>query len=167
MSLVVELESEAYHVCLSHALTTEKEEVMGLLLGEIVVEQNKIINRIWDVIILRRSCKQRDRVEISAEQLAAASQEAEKLSFKSNRDTRVVGWYHSHPHITVLPSHVDIATQETYQTMEKNFVGLIFSVFNSDSNNVRKLKIFVIFEKLNFLFVLGWYNSVDCISIFQ
>ena len=46
----------------------------------------------------------------------------------------VLGWYHSHPHITVHPSHVDLATQSSYQTMEQNFVGLIFSVFNYDPN---------------------------------
>ena len=31
----VELSSDAYHLCLTHALSTEKEEVMGLLLGEV------------------------------------------------------------------------------------------------------------------------------------
>ena len=44
----------------------------------------------------------------------------------------VFGWNHSHPHNTVHPSHVDLATQASYQTMNKNFVGLIFSVFNYD-----------------------------------
>ena len=29
-----------------------------------------------------------------------------RLSVSSGRRTRVIGWYHSHPHITVLPSHV-------------------------------------------------------------
>ena len=29
----VRLAADAYHVCLHHALTTEKEEVMGLLVG--------------------------------------------------------------------------------------------------------------------------------------
>ena len=32
---VVELAADAYLTCLTHALTTEKEEVMGLLLGEV------------------------------------------------------------------------------------------------------------------------------------
>lgn len=32
---VVELAADAYLMCLTHALTTEKEEVMGLLLGEV------------------------------------------------------------------------------------------------------------------------------------
>lgn len=38
--------------------------------------------------------------------------------------------YHSHPHITVMPSHVDVRTQAMYQTMDEGFIGLIFSVFN-------------------------------------
>jgi BRCA1/BRCA2-containing complex subunit 3 len=43
------------------------------------------------------------------------------------------GWFHSHPHITVLPSHVDVNTQAMYQLLEPGFVGLIFSVFNRDA----------------------------------
>ena len=35
MVSLVELEADAYLTCLTHALTTEKEEVMGLLLGEV------------------------------------------------------------------------------------------------------------------------------------
>ena len=45
----------------------------------------------------------------------------------------MVGWYHSHPHITALPSHVDLGTQLNYQMLDVNFVGLIFSVFNHDA----------------------------------
>ena len=32
---VVQLTADAYLACVTHALTTEKEEVMGLLLGEV------------------------------------------------------------------------------------------------------------------------------------
>ena len=39
--------------------------------------------------------------------------------------------YHSHPHLAVVPSHVDVRTQALYQQMDSAFVGLIFSVFNS------------------------------------
>jgi len=28
------------------------------------------------------------------------------MTVTTGRTTRVIGWYHSHPHITVLPSHV-------------------------------------------------------------
>ncbi|KAL8595569.1 BRCA1 BRCA2-containing complex, subunit 3 [Nucella lapillus] len=125
----VNLESDAYLVCLTHALSTEREEVMGLLIGE--VDENSVVH-ISAVIVLRRSDKQPDRVEISPEQLSDASTKAERLAQDLNRPMRVIGWYHSHPHITVWPSHVDVRTQAMYQMMDDNFVGLIFSVFNED-----------------------------------
>lgn len=71
-----------------------------------------------------------DRVEASPEQLAAAASTAEQLTAASGRRTRVVGWVHSHPHITVLPSHVDVATQAAYQQLDAGFVGLIVSAFD-------------------------------------
>ncbi|KAL1490676.1 hypothetical protein ABEB36_013332 [Hypothenemus hampei] len=125
------LASDVYAICFQHALTTEKQEIMGLLIGEIDEEQ--CISRISGCMILHRSDKQPDRVEISPEQLCGASMYAEKLANTLNRPMRVVGWYHSHPHITVWPSHVDIGTQTTYQMMDPLFVGLIFSVYQSDS----------------------------------
>lgn len=32
----VKIEADAYMVCLTHALSTEREEVMGLLIGEVL-----------------------------------------------------------------------------------------------------------------------------------
>ncbi|XP_062819774.1 lys-63-specific deubiquitinase BRCC36 [Anolis carolinensis] len=125
------LEADAFLVCLNHALSTEKEEVMGLCIGE--VDTSRIVH-IHSVIILRRSDKRKDRVEISPEQLSAASTEAERLAELTGRPMRVVGWYHSHPHITVWPSHVDVRTQAMYQMMDQGFVGLIFSCFIEDKN---------------------------------
>ena len=52
-----------------------------------------------------------DRVECSSTQMAEVAQLAEEETRNSHRTTRVVGWYHSHPHITALPSHVDVQTQ--------------------------------------------------------
>uniref|UniRef100_A0A8C5BH13 MPN domain-containing protein n=1 Tax=Gadus morhua TaxID=8049 RepID=A0A8C5BH13_GADMO len=102
--------ADAFLVCMNHALSTEKEEVMGLCLGE--METDRIVH-IHSVIILRRSDKRKDRVEISPEQLSAASTEAERLADLTGKPLlRVVGWYHSHPHITVWPSHVDVRTQD-------------------------------------------------------
>ena len=72
-----------------------------------------------------------DRVEIDHEDMIAASEFAEGLS----GSRRVLGWDHSHPRMTVHPSHVDLATQANYQLMDSDFVGLIFSVFNYDSTN--------------------------------
>lgn len=57
-------------------------------------------------VMLRRSDKRKDRVEISPEQLSGAAEFAERLAEELQRPMRVIGWYHSHPHITVWPSHV-------------------------------------------------------------
>lgn len=123
----VHLASDVYLVCLTHALSTEKEEIMGLLIGDI---DEKRVCHVLAVIVLQRSDKQVDRVEISPEQLSAASSQAENLAHQLQRPMRVVGWYHSHPHITVWPSHVDVQTQAMYQMLDEGFVGLIYSVFN-------------------------------------
>ncbi|XP_046852231.1 lys-63-specific deubiquitinase BRCC36-like [Xenia sp. Carnegie-2017] len=129
----VEIQADAFMVCLTHALSTDREEVMGLLIGE--VDEVNAVCHIFTVFMLRRSDKRKDRVEISPEQLSNASNQAEKLGklTKRKRPMRILGWYHSHPHITVWPSHVDVQTQAMYQMMDPGFVGLIFSCFNDDS----------------------------------
>ncbi|XP_069505089.1 lys-63-specific deubiquitinase BRCC36 isoform X3 [Ambystoma mexicanum] len=139
------LESDAFLVCLNHALSTEKEEVMGLCIGE--VDTCRIVH-IHSVIILRRSDKRKDRVEISPEQLSAASTEAERLAEMTGRPMRVVGWYHSHPHITVWPSHVDVRTQAMYQMMDQGFVGLIFSCFIEDKNTKTGRVLYTCFQSV-------------------
>ncbi|XP_071450171.1 lys-63-specific deubiquitinase BRCC36-like [Hetaerina americana] len=123
------MSANVYVVCLQHALSTEKEEVMGLLIGEIDVDAKAKISA---VVMLRRSDKSKDRVEISPEQLTAATIKAEELARTLGQPMRVLGWYHSHPHITVWPSHVDVQTQAMYQMMDQGFVGVIFSVFLED-----------------------------------
>uniref|UniRef100_UPI00358E7CBC lys-63-specific deubiquitinase-like n=1 Tax=Myxine glutinosa TaxID=7769 RepID=UPI00358E7CBC len=104
----VHINTDAFLVCLLHALSTENEEVMGLCIGEVDCEQ---VVHVMSVMILRRSDKRKDRVEISPEQLSAATTKAEHLSAQSGRTLRVIGWYHSHPHITVWPSHVGTLIQ--------------------------------------------------------
>lgn len=141
----VHLESDAFLVCMNHALSTEKEEVMGLCIGE--VDTDRIVH-IHSVIILRRSDKRKDRVEISPEQLSAASTEAERLAEMTGRPMRVVGWYHSHPHITVWPSHVDVRTQAMYQMMDQGFVGLIFSCFIEDKNTKTGRVLYTCFQSV-------------------
>ncbi|KAK5878535.1 hypothetical protein CesoFtcFv8_023934 [Champsocephalus esox] len=141
----VHLESDAFLVCMNHALSTEKEEVMGLCIGE--AEPARIVH-IHSVIILRRSDKRKDRVEISPEQLSAASTEAERLADMTGRPMRVVGWYHSHPHITVWPSHVDVRTQAMYQMLDQCFVGLIFSCFIEDKNTKTGRVLYTCFQSV-------------------
>lgn len=125
---VVRVSDVVYQACLCHALTTEREEVMGLLLGSTTDQDVDIVAS----LTLARNDKRPDRCEISPEQLVKASQTAEELTEQLQRNVRVVGWYHSHPHITSLPSHVDLRTQMNYQVLDSTFVGLIFAVFNAD-----------------------------------
>ena len=74
--------------------------------------------------------------------MIAASEFAESLAGAR----RVLGWYHSHPQITVPPSRVDTATQATYQTMDQDFVGLIFSVFVWDKKTYTDHKEVIAFQ---------------------
>uniref|UniRef100_A0A7N0RGP5 MPN domain-containing protein n=1 Tax=Kalanchoe fedtschenkoi TaxID=63787 RepID=A0A7N0RGP5_KALFE len=59
----------------------------------------------------------------------------------TGKTTRVIGWYHSHPHITVLPSHVDVRTQAMYQLLDSGFIGLIFSCFSEDVTKVGRIQV--------------------------
>jgi hypothetical protein len=87
------------------------------------------------------------------------------MSKTIGKTTRVIGWYHSHPHITVLPSHVgkltylkkyifisifslefrdvyyeDVRTQAMYQLLDQGFIGLIFSCFNEDAYIMKNIR---------------------------
>lgn len=84
------------------------------------------------VLALARTDRRKDRVEVAYEQLAAAEERASALTAATGVETRIIGWVHSHPHITVLPSHVDLRTQAQYQQMDSGFVGLIVAVFQDD-----------------------------------
>ena len=47
----VKIEADAYMVCLTHALSTEREEVMGLLIGEVQYLFTRFIWKIFRVIL--------------------------------------------------------------------------------------------------------------------
>jgi BRCA1/BRCA2-containing complex subunit 3 len=126
---------EVYHACLQQALSTEREEILGMLMGRVTADSRAII---WGSSVVPRNDKRPDRVEIPTEQLCKVADEAEAMSVTVGQKTRVIGWYHSHPHITPYPSAVDLATQATCQLMEKCWVGLIFSVFNTDKRTERQ-----------------------------
>jgi proteasome lid subunit RPN8/RPN11 len=120
---------------MTQALTTEAEEVMGLLLGTPrQTDQNAVAVHVSRLLPQRRVDRRKDRVETSPEQLAHAAELAATESARLGRPCKVVGWFHSHPHITVLPSHVDVATQARFQRFaDAAWVGLIASVFNEDA----------------------------------
>lgn len=139
----VKLTSQCARSLVSHALTTENEEVLGLLLGHYI---EKDIDGLGGSVIvcgthiLRRHDKRPDRVEVTSSDLSLASQYAESLGLV------VVGWYHSHPHITLHPSHVDLNTQHLYQYLNEKFIGIIISCFNKSKNEIGILA-FQTFEK--------------------
>ncbi len=63
---------------------------------------------------------------------------------------KVVGWYHSHPKITVFPSTVDVNTQYSQQRAG-DFIGLIFSVFQFDQKSQVRNNLFYRLQNLNIL----------------
>ncbi|XP_021912088.1 uncharacterized protein LOC110825871 [Carica papaya] len=150
MSLTcVKMSEDVWLTCLTHALSTETEEIMGLLLGDIEYSKNGSVTAlIWGASPQSRSDRRKDRVETTPEQLAAASAQADRMTASTGRTTRVIGWYHSHPHITVLPSHVDVRTQGMYQLLDSGFIGLIFSCFSEDINKVGRIQV-IAFQSLD------------------
>lgn len=130
------LSTNVYFSCLAHAQMSEKEEIMGLLLGNTMQTSSGLECAIWASCIFPRSVREAERVEIAPEHLAAASTRADEVTEQMKRPTRVVGWYHSHPHLSSVPSHVDVRTQGQYQALDPGFLGLIFSVHNQDAQTM-------------------------------
>ncbi|KAL0090095.1 JAB1/Mov34/MPN/PAD-1 ubiquitin protease-domain-containing protein [Phycomyces blakesleeanus] len=138
MLVSVVLPASIYQVILTHALSTEKEEIIGMLIGnwETTPCKNPYMKgrttaHIEAVSLLTRSDKRKDRVEIAPEQLHLAALQAEEYSKRTNKPMCVIGWYHSHPHITAFPSHVDLKTQYLQQSMDDRFFGMILSCFDA------------------------------------
>ncbi|KAG0245353.1 BRCA1 BRCA2-containing complex, subunit 3 [Mortierella sp. GBA43] len=125
----VVVQSNVLHILLAHALSTEKRD------------GSAEIARVDGVSLLTRSEKRKDRVEIGPEQLTMAAIEAEEITKATGKTTRVIGWYHSHPHITVFPSHVDLRTQLSQQLMDQRFIGMIVSCFNTDNELSNKIQV--------------------------
>lgn len=53
-----------------------------------------------------RGVIKRDRVEILAEDLVNAMEDAKYFSRTKDTTLNVIGWFHSHPQFNVMPSHV-------------------------------------------------------------
>ncbi|MBN3287645.1 BRCC3 deubiquitinase, partial [Polyodon spathula] len=131
----VHLESDAFLVCMNHALSTEKEEVMGLCIGE------------FRCIACDAFCLSTNMSSIFTLYIIPLNT-CHRLAEMTGRPMRVVGWYHSHPHITVWPSHVDVRTQAMYQMMDQGFVGLIFSCFIEDKNTKTGRVLYTCFQSV-------------------
>lgn len=116
----------------SHALSNEHQEIMGLCMGRITNN----IAYVERALMIARKHKQKDRVEVSVEDLGKASEIAEHISGIDEKEMRIIAWYHSHPHITCPPSHVDVKTQGSFQMFDKGFFGLIVSCFDQNQGQI-------------------------------
>ncbi|KAI9025932.1 JAB1/Mov34/MPN/PAD-1 ubiquitin protease-domain-containing protein [Phycomyces nitens] len=148
MLVSVILPASIYQVILTHSLSTEKEEIIGMLIGswETMPCNNPYMKgrttaRIEAISLLTRSDKRKDRVEIAPEQLHLAALQAEEHSKRANRPMCVIGWYHSHPHITAFPSHVDLKTQYLQQSMDDRFFGMILSCFDATPDHENHIQL--------------------------
>ena len=137
---LINLTSDAYSSILNHALLTENEEIMGLLIGNEIKKKDSLIINIFATICLTRKCKEKNRVEFDEIQMAHAIEITNEIKKENKIDANVVGWYHSHPKITIPPSNVDLNTQKSQQ-YQGTFVGLIVSCFSTDSNKINKINL--------------------------
>uniref|UniRef100_A0A7S3G9Z0 MPN domain-containing protein n=1 Tax=Palpitomonas bilix TaxID=652834 RepID=A0A7S3G9Z0_9EUKA len=128
----VRVSHSAFHAMSGHAHAVESEEIVGVLLGEHVgLPGGGVVCIVHAVRPMKRADRRKDRVEVSPEDLSSCVVHAEELQAKTGHATQIVGWYHSHPHITIHPSHVDLNTQSQFEATNKNAVGLIVSCFDA------------------------------------
>lgn len=60
--------AEVFHVCVGHALTTEAEEVMGLLLGDVVVRPDVLLTHRSFANVLLHLKKQSRKMVLKTEE---------------------------------------------------------------------------------------------------
>ncbi|URE32975.1 hypothetical protein MUK42_15650 [Musa troglodytarum] len=144
MSLTsVKMAEEVWLTCLTHALTTETEEIMGLLLGDIQYSNSgNATALIWGASPQMRSDRRKDRVETNPELLAAASAQAEiSINDSDNRQNNKGYWVVSFTSSHYSSSISYVRTQAMYQLLEHGFIGLIFSCFSEDAQKVGKIQV--------------------------
>ncbi|XP_039128880.1 lys-63-specific deubiquitinase BRCC36-like [Dioscorea cayenensis subsp. rotundata] len=122
---------------LTHALSTETKEIMGLDFSAGTSN-----------IQMMRYDHRKDRVKTNPKPLAAASLQDEKMTLTTGSTTQVIGWYHPHPHITILPSHVDVRTQAMYQLLDAGSIRLTLSCFSEDAKKVGRIQV-IVFQSMN------------------
>ncbi|TPX31499.1 hypothetical protein SmJEL517_g05190 [Synchytrium microbalum] len=127
----VKLSAEVYLLFTTFALCTEREECVALLLGTFEEDTPGTVANVKNLLFpSERREKKRDRVEISDADMTRAMSEADRAGLS------VIGWCHSHPHITVLPSHVDLRTQLNHQAMDDRWFGIIVSCFSGKTGDI-------------------------------
>ncbi|KAL5962059.1 Lys-63-specific deubiquitinase BRCC36 [Taenia solium] len=157
----VRLPPSAYQTIVTHALSHENEEIIGLLCAK---ECDSYI-QIYTAIPFRRSTHLRDRVEVGDEDIVLGAQKADELGQRLGENLCVLGWYHSHPHITVQPSDEDNRTQAPYEKLNPSFFGLIVSVFdNDDANKQQTIKIACFRSNTAVKLVIEPASEIKCVS---
>lgn len=106
-------------------------EVMGLLVGRILYDSYIIM----DVIELPVQGAENAVVAADEKVLVFMSRVAERV--EALRESRVIGWYHSHPFdynprmTNCYFSNIDIQNQLSWQMMYKKFVGIVIDPLRS------------------------------------
>ncbi|CAO3639476.1 unnamed protein product [Cunninghamella echinulata] len=77
-----------------------------------------------------------ESVSLLTDQTKGLTEESKQIG----RTRIVIGWYHSHPHITVFPSHIDLQTQYSQQMMDEHFFGIIISCFDKSEDNSHRIQ---------------------------
>lgn len=132
------ISDEVLMMCHNLALLTEKEEVAALLIGQKIIHEHGTTVSVTALSIPPRGEIKKDRVEIMSEDLVNAMEDAKHFSCIKGANLNVIGWYHSHPHITVWPSNVDLQTQLNLQNMDSCFIGIICSSYNTDTTTMMR-----------------------------
>ncbi|KAM7480373.1 hypothetical protein LguiA_028586 [Lonicera macranthoides] len=142
------MREDVYLIILSFFLWAETEGYLGLQVGEVHISKVRAKAECWRSSPGGESERKRERDVVNIRGLFMASFLSHIMTAATGRTTRVIGWYHSHPHITVLPSHVDVRTQAMYQLLDAGFIGLIFSCFNEDVHKVGRIQV-IAFQSLD------------------
>lgn len=84
----VEVTDRVVMTLMSHALTNEGEEIMGLLLGNVSEdEEGNRISRIWMACPQIRTDRRKDRVECSPEQVRTNGRDCYSVILSTSSDS--------------------------------------------------------------------------------
>nr|ACB21242.1 BRCA1/BRCA2-containing complex, subunit 3 isoform 1 (predicted) [Plecturocebus moloch] len=128
----VHLESDAFLVCLNHALSTEKEEVMGLCIGELNDDTRSDSKFAYTGTEMRTVAEK----SLFRKTLGRSQNPLEKGVHAKNVEEQ----------IAKLSEYV--RTQAMYQMMDQGFVGLIFSCFIEDKNTKTGRVLYTCFQSI-------------------
>jgi hypothetical protein len=154
----VRLNADVYFGCLAHAFSTEREEVMGLLIGETIVPsddgdgvrgggrggeggagassaaRSSIADttvEISNLIILSRVDKRKDRCEISSQQLVRATTQAEVNLFPSHLSFSHVhtdSHLHTHTHTHTHSHSLTLTRTHVYHVTDHTLLLLRYDL---------------------------------------